>query len=68
MDNYESISKLVLEAQLKARVLWKRMQEKNATKMVADAEEEAKRKINAIQPEIDERLAEGEKKYHAVQD
>ena len=67
VDNYESISKLVLEAQLKAESMEKDAGEK-CDKMVADAEEEAKRKINAIQPEIDERLAEGEKKYHAVQD
>ena len=67
VDNYESISKLVLEAQLKAESMEKDAGEK-CDKMVAEAEEEAKRKINAIQPEIDERLAEGEKKYHAVQD
>ena len=51
VDNYESISKLVLEAQLKAESMEKDAGEK-CDKMVADAEEEAKRKINAIQRKL----------------
>ena len=66
LDNYESISKLVLEAQLKAESMEKDAGEK-CDKMVADAEDEAKRNINDIQPEIDARQAEGEKKYNDVQ-
>lgn len=37
-------------------------------KMIAEAEEEAKRRVEAVQSEIDDKLLEGKKKYVAVQE
>lgn len=67
IDNYESIGKLVFEAQVKADTLEKETKEK-CDKMLQDAEEEAKRKVESVQAEIDDKLLEGKKKYLAVQE
>ena len=67
IDNYESIAKLVFEAQVKADTLERETKEK-CEKMLQDAEEEARRKVESVQSEIDDKLLEGKKKYLAVQE
>ena len=67
IDNYESIGKLVFEAQIKAESMEKEAREK-CDIMIAEAEEEAKRRVEAVQSEIDDKLLEGKKKYVAVQE
>lgn len=67
IDNYESIGKLVFEAQLKSDSMEKEAEEK-CSKIIAEAEEEAKRRVEAVQMEIDDKLLEGKKKYLAVQE
>ncbi len=67
IDNYESIGKLVFEAQLKSDSMQKEAEEK-CNKMIQDAEEEAKRRVESVQSEIDDKLLEGKKKYLAVQE
>lgn len=67
IDNYESIGKLVFEAQVKADTMERETREK-CEKMLQDAEAEAKRKVESVQSEIDDKLMEGKKKYLAVQE
>lgn len=67
IDNYESIGKLVFDAQLKSNAMIKEAEEKCNT-MISDAEAEAKQRVEAVQSEIDDKLREGKKKYIAVQD
>ena len=67
IDNYESIGKLVFDAQLKADSMEKETREK-CDQMIAEAEEEAKRRVESVQSEIDDKLVEGKKKYLAVQE
>ena len=66
-DIKESIGKLVFEAQIKAESMEKEAREK-CDIMIAEAEEEAKRRVEAVQSEIDDKLLEGKKKYVAVQE
>ena len=67
IDNYESIGKLVFDAQLKAESMEKETQEK-CDQMIAEAEAEARRRVESVQSEIDDKLVEGKKKYLAVQE
>ena len=67
IDNYESIGKLVFDAQLKADSMEKETREK-CDQMIAEAEAEAKRRVESVQSEIDDKLVEGKKKYLAVQE
>ena len=67
IDNYESIGKLVFEAQLKSDSMQKEAEEK-CNKTIAEAEAEAKRRVESVQSEIDDKLLEGKKKYLAVQE
>ena len=56
VDNYETIGRVALEAQLRA------------DKMIDDAEAEAKQKIADAELEIDGKLLDGKKKYLALQE
>lgn len=67
IDNYESIGKLVFEAQLRSDNMQKEAEEK-CSKMIEEAEAEAKRRVESVQSEIDDKLLEGKKKYLAVQE
>lgn len=67
IDNYESIGKLVFEAQLKSDSMQKEAEAK-CSKMIEEAEAEAKRRVESVQSEIDDKLLEGKKKYLAVQE
>ena len=65
VDNYETIGRVALEAQLRADKMIEETQEK-CDKMVADAE--AKQKIADAELEIDGKLLDGKKKYLALQE
>lgn len=67
VDNYETIGRVALEAQLRADKMIEETQEK-CDKMVADAEAEAKKKIADAEVEIDGKLLDGKKKYLALQE
>lgn len=67
VDNYETIGRVALEAQLRADKMIEETQEK-CDKMVADAEAEAKQKIVDAEQEIDGKLLDGKKKYLALQE
>lgn len=67
VDNYETIGRVALEAQLRADKMIEETQEK-CDKMVADAEAEAKQKIANAELEIDGKLLDGKKKYLALQE
>ena len=67
IDNYESIGRLVYESQVRAVNMIKEA-EKKRDELLAEATVEAERRVLSVQTEIDEKLAEGKKKYIAVQD
>lgn len=67
IDNYESIGRLVYESQVRADNMIKEA-EKKRNELLAEATVEAERRVLSVQTEIDEKLAEGKKKYIAVQD
>ena len=67
VDNYETIGRVALEAQLRADKMIEETQEK-CDKMVADAEAEAKQKIADAELEIDGKLLDGKKNYLALQE
>lgn len=67
IDNYESIGKLVFDAQLRAEAMENDAREK-CTRLIEEAEEEARRRVESVQSEIDDKLLEGKKKYLAVQE
>lgn len=67
IDNFDSIGKLVFEAQLKADSIEKEAREK-CDKMLSEAEEEAKQKLESVQSEIDMKLVESENQYHILQE
>lgn len=67
VDNYETIGRVALEAQLRADKMIEETQEK-CDKMVADADAEAKKMIEEAQVEIDGKLLDGKKKYLALQE
>ncbi len=67
IDNYESIGRLVYESQVRADNMIKEA-EKKRDELLAEATVEAERRVLSVQTEIDEKLAEGKKKYIAVQD
>lgn len=67
VDNYESIGKLVFEAQLKADEIIAQA-EKEAESIRNRAEEEGRSRVFSVQEEVDRKLAEGKKHYMAVQE
>ena len=67
IDNFESIGKLVLEAQLKADSMEEAAKRKT-DEMLKEAENEAKNRVENVENEIEEKLAEGEKRYHVLQE
>lgn len=60
IDNYESIGKLVFESQLRAESMEKEAKEKCA-QMIEEAEAEARRRVEVVQSEIDDKLREGKR-------
>lgn len=67
IERYDSIGRLVFEAQVKAEDMVAEAQRKSE-EIITQAEEEAKRRVDSVQSEIDDKLVEGKKKYLAVQD
>ena len=63
----KALESWLFEAQIKAESMEKEAREK-CDIMIAEAEEEAKRRVEAVQSEIDDKLLEGKKKYVAVQE
>lgn len=78
IDKYESIGRLVFEAQIKSEEMLADTQAKcdqmlsetqaQCSQMLAEAEDEAQLRVDSVQVEVDEKLAEGKKKYIAVQE
>ena len=78
VDNYEKIGSIILNAQIQADEMISKAQkqceemlketEKQAAKMREDADREARARIDQVQKEVNETLADGKKKYIAVQD
>lgn len=67
IERYDSIGRLVFEAQVKSEDMITEA-EKKSEEIISQAEEEARRRVDSVQSEIDDKLAEGKKKYLAVQD
>ena len=67
IDHYESISRLVLESQIRAENIIEDTQKK-ADDIVRQAEKEAQKRIDTVQSEVDKRLVDGQNKYIAVQE
>lgn len=67
IDHYDSISRFVVEAQIRSENIIKEAKMKGE-KIIAQAEKMAQQRINSVQAEVDERLAEGKRKYVAVQE
>lgn len=67
VDNYDSIGKLVFEAQIRADEILSQAR-KDSEEIRRSAQAEADTKMAAVQSEVDEKLAEGKKRYIAVQE
>lgn len=67
IDNYDSIGRLVFDAQLRADSI---IQDAEAKKeiMMEQAQEASTKCLETVQKEVDEKLAEGKKKYIAMQE
>ena len=67
IDRYDMIGGLILEAQEKADGIVSEA-EKQRDMLIEEAHSEAQRCLDAVQHEVDEKLAEGKRKYIAVQE
>ncbi|WP_230397814.1 hypothetical protein [Novisyntrophococcus fermenticellae] len=67
IDNYDSIGRLVFDAQVRADGIIKDAEE-TSTRMIAQAQTAARECLESVQKEVDDRLSEGKKKYIAVQE
>lgn len=67
IDNYDSIGRLVYDAQVRANTIIKDADEQGA-RIIEQAQEAAQKCLESVQSEVDERLSEGKKKYIAVQE
>ncbi|MDD3279214.1 MAG: hypothetical protein PHG16_10110 [Lachnospiraceae bacterium] len=67
IDNYESIGRLVFDAQMRADSIIKDAEEKREI-MMEQAQEASTKCLETVQKEVDEKLAEGKKKYIAMQE
>ena len=78
VDNYDKIGSIILNAQIQADEMISKAQkqceemlkeaERQAAEMREDADREARARIDQVQKEVNEKLADGKKKYIAVQD
>ena len=78
VDNYDRIGSLILNAQIQADEMMERAKkqcdemlktaEQQAAQMREEADREAKARVDQVQKEVNEKLADGKKKYIAVQD
>ena len=67
IDRYDLIGSLILEAQEKAELIIQDAEQKRDM-LMEEARVEAQKCLDAVQSEVDEKLAEGKRKYIAVQD
>ncbi len=67
IDNYDSIGRLLFNAQVQADDIIKKANDE-AQQILEKARAEAKSCVEQMQTEVDERLAEGKKRYVAVQE
>lgn len=67
IDRYDLIGSLILDAQEKAEKIVKEAEE-TRDKMLEEARIEAQNCLDAVQTEVDDKLAEGKRKYIAVQE
>ncbi|QOV20164.1 hypothetical protein INP51_04230 [Blautia liquoris] len=67
IDNYDTIGKLVYDAQIRAQDIIKDAEEKSS-QMLEQSHEKANQYLEGFQKEVDEKVAEGEKRYQAVQE
>ena len=67
IDNYESIGSLVYDAKVRSDQMVREAEEQKA-KILADADEEANKKVEAVQAEIDRRIDDGEQRYKTVEE
>lgn len=67
IDNYDTIGKLVYDAQIRAQDIIKDAEEKSS-QMLEQSHEKANQYLQGFQKEVDEKVAEGEKRYQAVQE
>ncbi len=67
IDHYDLIGGLILEAREKADRIVKEAEEKRDSIMI-QAQEEAQKCLDVVQKEVDDKLAEGKRKYIAVQE
>ena len=78
VDNYDKIGSLILNAQIQADDMISKAKkqceemlaaaEEQAAQRREDADREARARIDQVQKEVNEKLADGKKKYIAVQD
>lgn len=78
VDNYDRIGSLILNAQIQADEMMEKAKkqcdemlkkaEQQAAQMREEADREAKARVDQVQKEVNEKLADGKKKYIAVQD
>ncbi|MGI6010753.1 MAG: hypothetical protein ACOX8H_04535 [Ruminococcus sp.] len=66
IDHYDSISRLVVESQIRAENIINEARAKGE-RMIAQAEEEAQKKIDSVQAEVDRRVDDGKRKCEIVQ-
>ena len=67
IDNYDTIGKLVYDAQIRAQDIIKDAEEKSS-QMLEQSHEKANQYLEGFQKEVDEKVAEGEKRYQAEQE
>ena len=67
IDRYDLIGSLVLEAQEKAEKIIAEAEQKRDM-LMEEAHQEAQKCLDAVQSEVDDKLAEGKRKYIAVQE
>lgn len=67
IDNYESIGRLIFDTQVRCDDMIAQAKEESQQILEA-AREEAQKQVDSVQAEVDEKLAEGKRKYIAVQE
>ena len=67
IDNYESIGSLVYDSKVRSDQMIREAEDKKK-KILDEADEEARKKVDAVQAEIDRRIDDGEQRYKTVEE
>lgn len=67
IDNYETIGRLVYDAKVRSEQMIKDAHEESE-QIIREAQEEAVGILNGVQQQVDDKLADGKKKYIAIQE